>query len=132
MARSIDQVLWTQWRQRLDRYDSSGLTVFEFCRAETVSQAAFYVWRKKLRQNSASVVNQSARVSSRQPDRQWPSTFLPVVPRSSFGTRDSGLVVMTLPNGVRFELPAVDHALVGHMFQLATEFSAAASQGVSR
>ena len=132
MARSIDHVLWAQWRQRLDRFDSSGTTVVEFCRSEKVSQAAFYVWRKKLRLNSASVVNQPARVSSRQPDRQWPSTFLPVVPRASFAARDSGLVVMTLPNGICFELPATDHALVGHMFQLATEFSAAASQGVSK
>ena len=132
MARSIDQELWTEWRQRLNRFDSCGLTVFEFCRAEMVSQAAFYVGRKKLRLNSASVVNQPARVSARKPDRQWSSTFLPVVSSVSFAARDSGLVAMTLPNGIRFELPAVDHALVGHIFQLATEFSAAASQGVSR
>ena len=132
MARSIDHMLWAQWRERLGRCDSCGLTVVEFCRSEKVSQAAFYVWRKKLRLNSASDANPGARISSRKPDRPWPSTFLPVVSSVSFAARDSGLVAMTLPNGIRFELPAADHALVGHVFQLATEFSAVASQGVHR
>jgi hypothetical protein len=33
----------------LAKFDSSGLTVVEFCRREQVSQASFYYWSKRLR-----------------------------------------------------------------------------------
>jgi hypothetical protein len=36
------------WRERLDRFEVSGLSVKEFCAAEAVSDASFYQWRKKL------------------------------------------------------------------------------------
>ncbi len=112
MARSIDVVLWDQWRQRLGRFDSSGLTVLEFCRSERVSQAAFYVWRKKLGANSGAVTNQRPLISLLSPERRWQSTFLPVVSSVPAGGHNAASVVMILPNGVRFELPAADQALV--------------------
>ena len=32
------------------RYESSGLTVRDFCATEVINEAKFYYWQKKLRQ----------------------------------------------------------------------------------
>ncbi len=132
MARSIDRVLWAEWRERLGRFDSCGLTVVEFCRSEKVSQAAFYVWRKKLGPDATADTNQRRMNSSLSPDRQWLSTFLPVVSSVPIAVRDAAFVVMTLPNGVRFELPTTDRGLMAQIVELATGFAAVASSGVVR
>ena len=48
MAREMNQVLWDQWRQRMERQRASGLSIVAFCREEGVSQATFHVWKRKL------------------------------------------------------------------------------------
>ena len=48
MGRTRDAKLWELWRGRLLRFESLNQTIAEFCRWEGVSQAAFYLWRKKL------------------------------------------------------------------------------------
>lgn len=37
-----------EWRQRLVRFAASGEQIKSFCRAESVSEATFYRWRKQL------------------------------------------------------------------------------------
>ena len=49
MSRRANQVLWGQWRERLERQRKSGLSIAEFCRQEAVSSVTFYTWRRKLR-----------------------------------------------------------------------------------
>jgi transposase-like protein len=49
MTRKVNQVLLTQWRQRLERQAASGLSIVAFCRKEGVSQATFHAWKRKLR-----------------------------------------------------------------------------------
>jgi hypothetical protein len=49
MARRFDGAKRDDWRRRLTKFDSSGLTVVEFCRRERVSQASFYYWSKRVR-----------------------------------------------------------------------------------
>jgi hypothetical protein len=48
MARSVNQALWDQWRQRLGRQRTSGLSIVEFCRSENVSPQRFHAWKRKL------------------------------------------------------------------------------------
>jgi hypothetical protein len=36
------------WAERLTRFESSGQSVLDFCRAEAVSGQSFYYWRRKL------------------------------------------------------------------------------------
>ena len=48
MARLPDPQLARQWRQRLDRFEHSDLTVLKFCEGEGYSTASFYQWRRKL------------------------------------------------------------------------------------
>jgi hypothetical protein len=38
------------WRQRLARFERSGLSVPDFCAAEGLSAPSFYAWRRRLRQ----------------------------------------------------------------------------------
>jgi hypothetical protein len=49
MTRQVNEVLWDQWRQRVDRQQTSGLSIAEFCRKEHLSPNGFYIWRRKLR-----------------------------------------------------------------------------------
>jgi hypothetical protein len=41
-----------KWRERIERWKQSKLTVTEFCRQEQVSQPSFFQWRKRLRDES--------------------------------------------------------------------------------
>jgi len=105
MPRSINPGVWEQWRKRLRRFESSGLTVAAYCQSEDVSTAAFYQWRKKLHVDSCS-------------GRATRSAFVPVVATSA-----ASAVVLTLVNGVRVELPAHDHGLVQHVIQAAASLT---------
>jgi transposase-like protein len=49
MARARKQVLWDEWRQRIERQERSGQSIAAFCRSENVSPHAFYAWKRKLR-----------------------------------------------------------------------------------
>ena len=49
MAKRVDAAKRDDWRGRLAKFDSSGLTVAEFCRRENVSEARFYYWSKRIR-----------------------------------------------------------------------------------
>ncbi len=48
MARPSDPKRLAVWRERLERFSSSGLGVAQFCAREHVSAASFHTWRKKL------------------------------------------------------------------------------------
>jgi hypothetical protein len=48
MARSVNQALWDQWRRRVEKHRTSGLSILEFCRKEQVSPHLFHVWKRKL------------------------------------------------------------------------------------
>lgn len=41
------------WAERLTRFDASGQSVLDFCRAEAVSGQSFYYWRRKLADTAA-------------------------------------------------------------------------------
>ncbi len=48
MTRFPNPQLARQWRERLDRFAHSELTIAEFCELEGYSPASFYQWRRKL------------------------------------------------------------------------------------
>lgn len=43
------------WQQRLARFSASGQAVKAFCKAEFVSESAFYRWRQRLDETNAAV-----------------------------------------------------------------------------
>ncbi|MCA9136518.1 MAG: hypothetical protein KDB00_07160, partial [Planctomycetales bacterium] len=48
VAKTPNPELARQWRDRMERFEHSGLTVAEFCKTEKYSVASFYQWRRKL------------------------------------------------------------------------------------
>ena len=43
-----DMAKESQWRETLQRYSASGLSVREFCRQEKLTKSNFYAWRRTL------------------------------------------------------------------------------------
>ena len=131
MARSKSAEVWALWRDRLRRYLSSDLTVAAFCDWEGVSQAAFYVWRKKLPADSGLRSRKTGeRVSSRLASAP---AFVQILPSVSRPHDTVAKVVMTLADGTRVEFPASDRELIAHVvLSVATAHSAAALQGGDR
>jgi transposase len=48
-GRRPDAALEDLWRQRLQRFERSGLSAVAFCAKEGVSAPSFYAWRRRLR-----------------------------------------------------------------------------------
>ena len=42
------EVTRRQWAERVERFHRSGQTIAQFCAAEGISQATFYVWKRSL------------------------------------------------------------------------------------
>jgi hypothetical protein len=82
-----------EWEHRLARFDSSGLTVLDFCRAENVASPSFYQWKRRFAA--------SAETASAAPE------FLPI------RLAPSAPVEIVLPNGAMLRLsPGCDLAFV--------------------
>jgi len=50
-----DLALERAWRERIRRYERSGLTIREFCKRDDLSVAQFSWWRAELRRRAAKV-----------------------------------------------------------------------------
>lgn len=48
MTGRVNQVLWEQWRERMERQRQSGLSIAAFCRKEGVAAVTFHTWKRKL------------------------------------------------------------------------------------
>jgi transposase len=104
--RSRDAVRQT-WAERLARFASAGLTTAQFCAAEGVSVASFYLWKRRL----------AAQGFSAGPELSRPEAgprFLPV--RLADKTPAIELV---LPGGAVLRLgPGADEASLGSLLRL--------------
>jgi len=131
MARMKSAEVWALWRDRLRRFRSSDLTVAAFCDWEGVSQAAFYVWRKKLHADSGLPSRKTVeRLSNRSASAP---AFVQILPGANRAHDSVAKVVMTLADGTRVEFPANDRELIAHVVSsVATAHSAAALQGGDR
>ena len=89
MARGIVREKWVEWRERVQRFSSAGVSVGRFCEREGVSVAAFYQWRKKLevpRDQAVSFVPVAmTAASSLAVESRWPGDCLQAI-----GGRDAG------------------------------------------
>ena len=131
MARTKSAEVWTLWRDRLRRFQSSGLSVAAFCDWEGVSQAAFYMWRKKLQGDSGLRSRETVERASNS--LALAPAFVQILPGVN-RTHDTGVkVVMTLADGTRVDFPASDRELMAHVvLSVATAHSAAVLQGGDR
>ena len=112
MSRLKGAELWELWRVRVRRFDDCGQTVAEFCQWEGVSIAAFYLWRKKLREPAP---KHRTPLTAKSVDTHHRPLFVPVMSAARSVTATGAVVVMTLSDGTRVELPASDHQLIAHV-----------------
>lgn len=70
MARKLNQALWHQWRQRLERQRTSGLSIAAFCRREGVSQVSSYAWKRKLLASPSLRPSREAAMTRRSPTQR--------------------------------------------------------------
>lgn len=89
MSLDVNSQKQEQWRARLRRFQASGMSVTQFCRAERVSVPAFYQWRKRL-------------AASRE--KKDSPTFVPV------RVAQIAVVEIHLANGARISVPPGDAA----------------------
>lgn len=85
MIRAFNSGKEQLWRARLQRFQSSGMSVTRFCQREQISVPSFYQWRKRL---GISTVNNAT------------PTFVPV------RVTQASMVEIHLPNGTRICVPA--------------------------
>lgn len=97
MSRTIRGWRAREWRERLERYRQADLTVSMFCLREGVSEASFYLWRKKLGQT----------LRHRPEARSNEPVFAPIRLVASPGAT-TPLVTVQLPGGTRLEIPLSD------------------------
>ena len=104
MARSFDGAKRDDWRRRLAKFDSSGLTVVEFCRREQVSQASFYYWSKRIRD----------RDDARTGALNSPDACLATSPRQT----ENDSVEVLVGDSIRVRMPAGEPAAVAALIRL--------------
>jgi len=105
MGRGNDVARQEVWRRRLERFAGWAGTAAEFCRREAVTQASFYLWRKRLAQGGVrgrTVATDGLR-DARRPADDGRRGCPPFVELSLTGT---AWVEIELPNGAVVRVPA--------------------------
>lgn len=103
------------WRERLERYRRSGLTVEAFCRREGVSTSNFYGWKRRVAKRSAASTHEE-----KSPEES--PLFVPVA-MNSLGSSE---VRIALPGGAVVHLP---EGVSEHMLACAIRAAGANGEG---
>ncbi len=107
LAMSVERhgLKFQEWTERLSRFRSSGRTVAAFCQSEGVSEASFYLWKRKLTRPTERTGQRPPDVASsgRSGNRSSAPAFQAVelVSRSPLATPSSTTV--RLPRGIEIE-----------------------------
>jgi hypothetical protein len=123
-------VKFQEWTERLSRFRSSGRTVAAFCQSEGISEASFYLWKRKL-------TRPTERTGQRPPDvassgRTGKKSSAPafqaveLVSRSPLATPSATTV--RLPRGIEIEFGSDLRVIEDVVKQLLAE-SVAADRG---
>lgn len=122
-----DSAKMAAWRGRIRRFESSAMTVPQFCDQEGVSRSAFYVWRKKVKdQITGGVGKQTVDGSSREP-RPISGKFASVIVSAAMPP-----VAVRLPGDVCIELPGNNLAALQAVVAEVMQQAAAAREGAAR
>lgn len=103
-----DPELERQWRERITRWQASGLSVREFCRRQGLLETSFYYWKRELRQRDAAAPATLKSSSVKKPRPTFlPLTVLPVA---------TPAVEVRCPSGHVVVLSACDAASLASLF----------------
>ena len=113
MARRLDSTKRDQWHRRFLKFDSSDLTVAQFCQREHVSQASFYYWSKRVRGSRRSKTIHTASADDR-----------PLAARNEQG---DDCVEIVVDDAIRVRMSAAEPAAVASLIRQLQAASAASS-----
>ena len=133
------------WRQRIEWQQRSGLTVAECCKADRVSEASFYRWKKLLMELPSAAADERPRAPRRTAvqasgSMKQVSQFVPIVVRGSFASsapqsttaidsRNGSCIRIELPNGVMIHVGGeLDGQRLGDMVMAAGQIRNPAEQ----
>ena len=102
MARRSDPAKLREWSDRFRRFGKSPQTIADFCRAEAVSQASFYYWKRRLPGSG----DQRRRQSVKRRPRFGPAAVSLTGFRSVVVTppANAACVKVRLPSGAEIEM----------------------------
>ena len=86
-----DPALEQRWRERMAKWQSSGLTVRAFCSLHGLIEASFYYWKRELRARDVAAAKSPSGKESRV--TFVPLTVMPITTTAVEKTKGSGLVV---------------------------------------
>ncbi len=121
MPRTSSAARLELWRQRLQRYGSSGQTVAVFCQQEHVSVPAFYYWKRRLAESPATTTKPSATASVNRIGSGTDSGFTELLVRE-----DSVAARAQLPGGITISLgcnPQIATLIVDRLLRQSERFS---------
>jgi hypothetical protein len=123
-----DSAKMAAWRGRIRRFESSALTVPQFCEREGVSRSAFYIWRKKVKEQTGTGIDRGSvdGQTGRQPSFGLVK-FAPVIVSAA-----QAAVTMRLPGDVCLELPGDNLAALQAVVAEVMQQAAAAREGAAR
>ena len=98
LGRPADPTLLERWRQRLQRFECSDLSVVAFCAQERISVPSFYGWRKRLRPTQPAQPTRPQRNTTELPRLVSVQVATPPIPAKP--------IELLLPGGVLLRLPA--------------------------
>ena len=122
-----DSAKMAAWRGRIRRFESSALTVPQFCEREGVSRSAFYVWRQKVKDQTVGGIG-AVTVDDRADDlRPISGKFASVIVSGA-----QPPVAVRLPGDVCLELPGDNLAALQAVVAQVMQHAAAAREGAAR
>lgn len=120
-----DSAKMAAWRGRIRRFETSALTVPQFCEREGVSRSAFYVWRQKVKdQITGGVATVDDRAREARPTS---GKFASVIVSAA-----QPPVAVRLPGDVCLELPGDNLAALQAVVAEVMQQAAAAREGAAR
>jgi hypothetical protein len=104
-----DPVLEQRWRERIAKWQASGLSVRAFCEQRGLTEASFYYWKRELQARDAAAAVVSAK--SRHGNESRP-TFIPltVIPTATTS------VEVRCPSGHVVCLPSCEVSVLTSLF----------------
>ena len=94
------------WADRMRRFEQLKQTVADFCRVEHVSQASFYLWRRRVAEASSDELPQDRKNGTEKESPRFQSVV--VTPHNAQG------VTIRLPGGAVIEL-GQDATMIEHV-----------------
>lgn len=106
MGRRLEDSVWEERREWVQRQASSGMSAARFCQEHDLKLGNFHVWKRRLNETAASEWPLNAKDNRESGDRR-PSGFLQVpIPSMAAGTGDTSWIEVSSAVGIVVRVPS--------------------------